>query len=112
MHAVMAIEDACGISPRAYRAPSFSITSQSMWALEILAENGFTHDSSIYPIVHDRYGIPGFARHAQTLYTKSGPIFEVPVATARLLHRRSLRSAAAHTCGSFRTAILLRVYGG
>jgi polysaccharide deacetylase family protein (PEP-CTERM system associated) len=82
--AVMAIEDACGVSPRAYRAPSFSITSRSMWALEILAENGFTHDSSIYPIVHDRYGIPGFGRYAQTLQTPSGPIFEVPVATVKI----------------------------
>src|SRR5205807_2844727 len=72
-HAVMAIEDACGVSPRSYRAPSFSITTRSMWALEILAENGFTHDSSIYPIVHDRYGIPGFRRHAQMLQTASGP---------------------------------------
>jgi polysaccharide deacetylase family protein (PEP-CTERM system associated) len=83
-HAVMAIEDACGVSPRSYRAPSFSITTRSMWALEILAENGFTHDSSIYPIVHDRYGIPGFRRHAQMLQTASGPIYEVPVATARI----------------------------
>jgi polysaccharide deacetylase family protein (PEP-CTERM system associated) len=82
--AVLSIEDACGVSPRAYRAPSFSITRRSMWALEILAENGFTHDSSIYPIVHDRYGIPGFDRHAHMLQTASGPIFEVPVATARI----------------------------
>jgi polysaccharide deacetylase family protein (PEP-CTERM system associated) len=82
--AVRAIEDACGVTPRAYRAPSFSITAKSMWALEILVENGFTHDSSIYPIAHDRYGIPGFRRHAQTLQTPAGPIEEVPVATVRL----------------------------
>ena len=82
--AVMAIEEACGVSPRSYRAPSFSVTKRSMWALEILAEKGFSHDSSIYPIVHDRYGIPGFGRHAQTLQTPSGPIVEVPVATARI----------------------------
>jgi polysaccharide deacetylase family protein (PEP-CTERM system associated) len=82
--AVRAIEDACGVTPRAYRAPSFSITAKSMWALEILVENGFTHDSSIYPIAHDRYGIPGFGRHAQTLETPAGPIEEVPVATVRL----------------------------
>ena len=52
--ACRAIEDACGMTPRAYRAPSFSITERSMWALEVLVENGFTHDSSIYPIEHDR----------------------------------------------------------
>jgi polysaccharide deacetylase family protein (PEP-CTERM system associated) len=82
--AVAAIEDACGVTPTAYRAPSYSITNQSLWALDILTSCGFTHDSSIYPIAHDRYGIPGFARHAQILPTPSGPILEVPVATARL----------------------------
>jgi polysaccharide deacetylase family protein (PEP-CTERM system associated) len=85
--AVRAIEDACGVTPRAYRAPSYSITRRSLWALEILAECGFTHDSSIYPIKHDRYGIPGFGRHAQTLSTPSGLIVEVPVATVRLSGR-------------------------
>jgi len=86
--AVKAIEDACGVTPRAYRAPSYSITKRSLWALEILAECGFTHDSSIYPIAHDRYGIPGFGRHAQALNTPSGPIIEVPVATVRLSESR------------------------
>jgi polysaccharide deacetylase family protein (PEP-CTERM system associated) len=87
LRAVRAIEDACGITPRAYRAPSYSITRRSMWALEILTECGFTHDSSIYPIKHDRYGIPGFGRQAQTLSTLSGLIVEVPIATVRLSHR-------------------------
>lgn len=82
--AVIAIEDACGVSPRVYRAPSYSITAQSMWALEELAAAGFTHDSSIYPIQHDRYGIPGFSRHATIIKTPSGPIHEIPIATAKL----------------------------
>jgi polysaccharide deacetylase family protein (PEP-CTERM system associated) len=82
--AIRAIEDAAGVSPRAYRAPSFSITSQSLWALEVLAACGFTHDSSIYPIRHDRYGIPSFSRYAQTLTTPSGPIIEIPAATVQL----------------------------
>ena len=82
--AVKAIEDAAGVTPRVYRAPSFSITSRSLWALDVLVECGFTHDSSIYPIQHDRYGIPGFDRHAQTLRRASGPILEVPAATVRL----------------------------
>jgi polysaccharide deacetylase family protein (PEP-CTERM system associated) len=79
-----AIEDACGICPRVYRACSFSITSRSLWALEVLAECGFTHDSSIYPIVHDRYGLPGFGRFARMLHTPSGPIYEVPIATVQI----------------------------
>jgi polysaccharide deacetylase family protein (PEP-CTERM system associated) len=83
--AVNAIADAAGVRPMLYRAPSYSITKQSLWALEILVQSGFTHDSSIYPISHDRYGIPGFQRHMHTLHTPSGPICEVPVATALVL---------------------------
>jgi polysaccharide deacetylase family protein (PEP-CTERM system associated) len=79
-----AITDACGMAVRAYRAPSYSIVRRSLWALEILAELGFSHDSSIYPISHDRYGIPGFNRHAHQIMTPSGPICEVPIATVQL----------------------------
>ncbi|MBV8845257.1 MAG: DUF3473 domain-containing protein [Bryobacterales bacterium] len=82
--AVAAIADATGEPPRAYRAPSYSITARSLWALEILIECGMHCDSSIYPIAHDRYGIPGFERHAHVMPTPSGPILEVPVATTRL----------------------------
>jgi polysaccharide deacetylase family protein (PEP-CTERM system associated) len=84
LRAVQVIEDACGIAPRLYRAPSYSITKKSMWALDVLVECGFTHDSSIYPIAHDRYGITGFERHAHVLQTPSGPIQEVPIATVKL----------------------------
>jgi len=56
IRALRAIEDACGVTPVSYRAPSYSITESSKWALEILVDLGFTHDSSIYPIAHDRYG--------------------------------------------------------
>ena len=82
--AVRVIEDACGVTPTSYRAPSYSITASSRWALDILVEEGFTHDSSIYPIAHDRYGIPGFYRHAEILQTASGPIQEVPIATVKV----------------------------
>ena len=67
------------------QAPSsYSITSRSLWALDVLSQCGFTHDSSIYPIAHDRYGIPGFCRHAQLVQTASGGILEVPIATVKL----------------------------
>ncbi len=82
--AVTRIAEACGVQPRSYRAPSYSITQSSLWALEILVESGFQYDSSIYPIQHDRYGIPGFGRHAQRMETPAGPILEIPIATARL----------------------------
>lgn len=81
---VDAIYGACGQIARSYRAPSYSITTRSLWALEILAELGFTHDSSIYPITHDRYGIPGFPRHAHMVKTPAGSICEVPIAAVKL----------------------------
>jgi polysaccharide deacetylase family protein (PEP-CTERM system associated) len=57
-----AIEDATGVRPRGYRAPSYSITERSLWALDVLAEEGFEYDSSIFPVRHHRYGIPDFSR--------------------------------------------------
>jgi len=84
LRAAAAIEEACGARPTAYRAPSYSVTRSSLWALEILIECGFSVDSSIYPIRHDRYGIPGHERRPHVLNTPSGPILEVPPATARL----------------------------
>ena len=86
--AVDAIGMACGVQPTAYRAPSYSITGRSLWALEILIECGFTRDSSIYPIAHDRYGIQGFNRFAHKLETPSGSIYEIPMATTRLSRHR------------------------
>lgn len=84
MRAISVIEDACGVTPIAYRAPSYSITNVNLWALEVLVECGFTYDSSIYPIAHDRYGIPGFGRHATIMQTPSGPIQEIPIGTVKL----------------------------
>jgi polysaccharide deacetylase family protein (PEP-CTERM system associated) len=81
--AVATIEDACGVTPRVYRAPSYSIIQESLWALEILVEEGFVSDSSIYPIAHDRYGIPGSPRYPHVIETPAGPIREFPIATVR-----------------------------
>jgi len=86
--AKQSIEDAAGTAVQSYRAPSYSITKRSLWALEILAEMGFSHDSSIYPVSHDRYGIPDAPRHAHVRRTPGGDIIEVPVAAARLSARR------------------------
>jgi polysaccharide deacetylase family protein (PEP-CTERM system associated) len=90
LKAINAIQDACGICPRIYRAPSYSITRQSLWALKILIECGFTHDSSIVPINHDRYGIPDSRRLPHVLNTPSGQIFEIPAATVELAKGRVL----------------------
>ncbi|MEZ6132854.1 MAG: DUF3473 domain-containing protein [Planctomycetaceae bacterium] len=62
----------------AFRAPSFSITNKSLWALDILAETGFETDSSIYPVRHDRYGIPNAPTAPHVITTTAGPIREFP----------------------------------
>ena len=79
-----AIEDACGQSVTGYRAPSFSITRRSRWALEILVESGFQYDSSVFPVTHDTYGVPDAPRGPFVVSTASGPILEYPMTTFRL----------------------------
>ncbi len=78
-----ALEDAAGAPVVAYRAPSFSITRQSQWALEILAEEGFQIDSSIFPIHHDRYGIPGANPRIHQIHTPAGSLWEFPPSVVR-----------------------------
>jgi polysaccharide deacetylase family protein (PEP-CTERM system associated) len=70
-----------------YRAPSFSITIRSLWALDILTEEGFAYDASIFPIRHDRYGIPSAPRHPFWVSTGTGAgrrLLELPGSTVRL----------------------------
>jgi len=85
MRARDAIEDAAGVAVAGFRAPTFSITRQSLWALEILAELGFTYDSSIFPVRHDLYGIPDAPRgiHQRQLATGQ-TIWEIPPSTVQL----------------------------
>jgi polysaccharide deacetylase family protein (PEP-CTERM system associated) len=69
---------------RCYRAPSFSIVKSTLWAFDILAEEGFTIDSSIFPVRHDLYGIPDGQRFPHLQKTLSGnSIFEFPPSTIR-----------------------------
>jgi polysaccharide deacetylase family protein (PEP-CTERM system associated) len=73
-----AIEQAAGVRVTAYRAPSFSIGPRSLWALEILVESGFTIDSSIFPVRHDRYGMPQARLEPHEIATSAGTITEFP----------------------------------
>jgi polysaccharide deacetylase family protein (PEP-CTERM system associated) len=79
-----AIEQAAGMAVFGYRAPSFSITNRSAWALGVLAELGFQYDSSVFPIRHDTYGVPDAPRSPFRVTTPSGPITEYPMSTFRL----------------------------
>ncbi len=72
------LQDILGQPVRAYRAPSFSITPRSLWALDILLEEGIQIDSSIYPTHHDRYGMPGAPLQPHPLELPSGILWEFP----------------------------------
>ena len=80
------IEQAAGVKIRGYRAPSYSVTTKSLWALDILAECGFSYDSSVFPIRHDIYGIPAAPRLPFRVNTPSGPMIEYPITTFRVGH--------------------------
>lgn len=80
------LEDTLGLPVRGYRAASFSITRQSLWALDVLIDSGFEYDSSIFPIRHDRYGIPGASPLPGRIAAPSGrAIVEFPMSAARFL---------------------------
>jgi succinoglycan biosynthesis protein ExoA len=80
-----AIQDVTGTPVTAYRAPSFSITRQSLWALDILIEEGFQIDSSIYPTHHDRYGIAGAPAEPHWINRPAGQLWEFPMPIYRCL---------------------------
>ena len=79
------LEDIGGVSVKGYRAASFSITKATLWALPILAEEGYAYSSSIYPVLHDFYGIPDAPRFA--FKPQSQGITEIPLTTVLLFGR-------------------------
>lgn len=79
-----ALEQAAGAPVVGYRAPTFSIVRQTAWALDVLAELDFLYDSSIYPVLHDRYGIPEAPRGPFLARGARHEILELPPATLRV----------------------------
>jgi len=80
------LEDTLSKRVTGYRAASYSITNKSLWALDILVEAGFRYDSSIFPIRHDRYGIPDAEVLPHRLKTPNGgEIVEFPLTTSSIL---------------------------
>jgi polysaccharide deacetylase family protein (PEP-CTERM system associated) len=76
------LESAIGKPVLGYRAPSYSVTPKSLWALDILIDEGFSYDASIFPIHHDRYGIPVSPRHPYVLQ-RAGALVEAPASTVK-----------------------------
>jgi polysaccharide deacetylase family protein (PEP-CTERM system associated) len=80
------LEDTIDEEVMGYRAPTFSITQRTLWALDILAEEGFQYDSSIFPVRHDRYGFPAWSRNIRKVKLGGGnSIIEAPPLTVRML---------------------------
>ena len=80
------IEDISGCEVFGHRAPAFSITPETEWGLDVIAEVGFTYDSSIMPIDGIRYGWPGFRKNIHSLVTPAGKnLVEVPLSTVSIL---------------------------
>ena len=78
------LEEASGRRVIGYRAPSYSITPRSLWAIDVLLEEGYLYDSSIFPIRHDRYGIPVSGRAPYPIERPGGTLVEVPASTTRI----------------------------
>ena len=76
------LEQTTGVRVDGYRAPSYSVVPRSLWALDILIEEGHTYDASIFPIRHDRYGIPVSGRHPYVIDRARGRLIEAPGSTA------------------------------
>jgi polysaccharide deacetylase family protein (PEP-CTERM system associated) len=82
---VGALEDVCGAPVYGYRAPTFSVMRQTAWAVDILAELGLRYDSSVFPVRHDRYGVPEAPRTPFHIRGDRHELLELPPATLRLL---------------------------
>lgn len=82
------LEDITSAPVQGYRAPTFTITAGTQWALPILVEEGYLYDSSIFPIRHDRYGMPGANPWCHQLTTRAGTLWEVPPSTVMIAGMR------------------------
>ncbi len=78
------LEQIIGAPVIGFRAPSFSIIESTLWALDVLLEEGYMYDASIFPIHHDRYGIPDAERHVHILRRAAGTLVEMPASTVRI----------------------------
>lgn len=78
------LEDQSGTKILGYRAPSFSVTRQSLWAYDILIEEGFLYDSSVFPIRHDVYGMPDADPRPHLVTRPAGSMREFPLSTVDL----------------------------
>lgn len=83
------IEGITGLPVKGHRAPAFSIMPRTAWALDVLADEGFEYDSSIFPVATRRYGWPGFRPEIHSVQLTSGrTLIEAPLSTVCILGHR------------------------
>ncbi len=81
------LEDIAGVEVKGYRAASYSIGAENLWALDVLEDKGFAYSSSIYPIKHDLYGMPEAPRFAFKPCRPDG-LLEIPITTVQFGNRK------------------------
>jgi polysaccharide deacetylase family protein (PEP-CTERM system associated) len=79
--AIDALEQAAGVPVVGFRAPTFSVTRETGWAIDVLAEEGVRYDSSVFPVRHDRYGVPDAPRFPYWVRGRRHELLEFPPAT-------------------------------
>ena len=106
------LEDTAGVAVCGYRAPSFSISHENLWAFDRIAAAGYRYSSSVYPVRHDHYGMPDAPRFP---FRASHGLLEIPVSTARVFGRnlplvagdifalRRMRCRAGRSIGSIKS---------
>lgn len=103
------LEDVSGHRVSGYRAPSFSITPQTEWALDILIETGYRYDSSLFPIQRTNYGFPNTPTMPHVIHRKSGNLIEFPLATLRM-GRKLIPAAGGGYLRHFPYAIIRKAF--
>ncbi|HEU4700629.1 MAG TPA: XrtA system polysaccharide deacetylase [Gemmatimonadales bacterium] len=79
-----ALEDVTGRPVHGFRAPSFSIRPGVEWAFDVLLEEGYRYDSSLFPIRRPDYGYPGAPCEPHLIERRAGTLLELPLATMTL----------------------------
>ncbi|HEX9085176.1 MAG TPA: XrtA system polysaccharide deacetylase [Gemmatimonadaceae bacterium] len=103
------LEDLIGAEVIGYRAPSFSIIPGYEWTFDVLVEEGYKYDSSLFPIRRRGYGYPGAPRVPHIIQRPAGRLAEFPLATTRIL-RYPVPAAGGGYLRQFPLAVIRRAF--